>query len=59
MEKLILPDLTRLTLHELASLHGDIMENIYQQTIPIRKEMWERMQEEKKKEEEQNLKKAS
>ncbi len=58
MEKLILPDLTKLTLNELGNLLGEIMNKVYYQTAPLREEIGKRLQEEKKKEQE-NLKKAS
>lgn len=57
MKKINLPNLVDLTWDELTTLHWEIAEDMYQQTKPIREEIWKRMQEEKKKEEE--LKKAS
>lgn len=57
MEKLILPNLTKLTLKELVNLLGEIMNNVYYQTEPLRREIGKRMQEEKK--EKEDLKKAS
>ena len=56
MEKLKLPDLEKLTLDELKNLLGEIMNNIYYQTEPIREEIWKRFQKEK---EQENLKKVS
>ena len=61
LPKIKLPNLTKLTWEELTELDWELTESVYQQTKPIREEIWKRLQEEKKKKEgeQENLKKAS